>query len=100
MPMQFYMRWDSSIEEKLHFSRISTVKKTSQTSHPAVSATQTGMKHNCIFYYTCSAYTWTYHAFNLVHPIKCNVRLLFAVVCVYVCMFVYAEILKGSNEKG
>lgn len=39
------------------FSRISTVKKTSQTSHPAVSATQTGMKHNCILNYNCSAYT-------------------------------------------
>jgi len=50
MPMQFYMRRDSFTQEKLHFSRTSTVKKTSQTSHPAVSATQTGMKHNCIFY--------------------------------------------------
>lgn len=90
--MQFYMRRDSSIQEKLHFSRISTVKKTSQTSHPAVSATQTGMKNNCIFYYTCSGYTCICHYFNSVHHIKCNVWLPFAVfasmfACLYMLKF-------------
>lgn len=55
--MQFYMRRDSSTQEKLHFSKTSTVKKTSQTSHRAVSATQTEMYDNCVFYYIYSAYS-------------------------------------------
>lgn len=55
--MQFYMRRDGPIQEKPYFLRTSTVKKTTQTSHPAVSVIQTGMHDNNVFYYTYNAYT-------------------------------------------
>lgn len=82
--MQFYMRRDSSTQEKLHFSKTSTVKRTSQTSHWAVSATQTEMYDNCVFYYIYSAYSWIYHALKSVHPVNYNIWLPFAVL--WVCL--------------